>query len=428
MKITIIGTGYVGLVTGVGLAELGHQIFCVDTDPAKIKMLSQGQEIFYEPDLSKLLKKNLKSGRLIFTTNLAEVINKAQIVFICVGTPPKKDGSADLCYVLKVAADINKCAASGKIIVTKSTVPVGTGELLEKVLNSKNGRIFTAVSCPEFLREGRAIYDFFHPDRIIAGAAKESVGFKVINLFSKIKAHKMVTSRETAELIKYASNAFLATKISFINEISNICEQVKANVDKVACGMGYDARINPHFLKAGIGYGGSCFPKDVRALRQIAGCKGYNFRLLKAVIEVNNQQKKIFIEKIKKNLGNLKGKAVAVLGLAFKDNTDDIRESAAIDIIKALIKAGARVKVYDPQAMVNAKKVLANSVAFCSSPEEAAAQSIALIIVTEWPEFAKLDWQKIKNLMKNPVIFDGKNLLDKNKMNKLKFKYYSVGR
>src|SRR3989344_5141725 len=367
MKLTIVGTGYVGLVSGVGLAELGHQVFCVDTDENKIKTLKAGKAPFFEPGLVSLLKKNIKDGRLDFTTKLASVINKSPVIFICVGTPPRPDGSANLTYVKQVAKDINRFAKTGKIVVTKSTVPVGTGGMLERIINQNNGRVFQAVSCPEFLREGRAIYDFFHPDRIVVGAIKESVGYMILNLFAKVKSHKLVTSRETAELIKYASNAFLATKISFINEIANLCEKVGADVEKVARGMGLDKRINPNFLKAGLGYGGSCFPKDVRALRQLAGGSGYNFRLLKSVIEVNNQQRKFFIEKIKKAVGNLSRKTVTVLGLAFKDNTDDIRESAAIDIVKALQKAGARVKVHDPEAMVNAKCVLHNKTVFCES-------------------------------------------------------------
>ncbi|MBU1131445.1 UDP-glucose/GDP-mannose dehydrogenase family protein [Patescibacteria group bacterium] len=428
MKIIVIGTGYVGLVSSIGLAELGHTVFGVDKDHHKINTLLKGQEPFYEPDLGRLLKKNLKSHRLFFTASLAEVINKAEMIFICVGTPPKKDGSADLTYVKQVAQDINKYAKTGKVVITKSTVPVGTGQMIEDILNQKNGRRFFAVSCPEFLREGKAIYDFFHPDRIVVGAVKESTGYKVMNLFAKIKTHKIVTARETAELIKYASNAFLATKISFINEIANLCERVGADVEEVAKGMGYDKRIGPAFLKAGIGYGGSCFPKDVRALRQLAGGSGYNFRLLKSVIEVNSRQRKLFIEKIKRVMGSLNQKTITVLGLAFKDNTDDIRESAAIDIVKILQKAGAKVKVYDPEAMVNAKCLLHKKTVFCESPYAALEGSQAMIIATEWPIFADLSWNRVRVLMKKPVIFDGKNIVDDKKVRKLGFKYYPVGR
>ena len=428
MKIAIIGTGYVGLITAVGLAELGHQVIGVDIDQKKIDTLLEGKEPFYEPGLSRLLKKNIKAGRLSFTTNLAKPLNQSNFIFICVGTPPKKDGSADLSYVKQVAKDINKYAKTGKIVVIKSTVPAGTCKILEKLLGKNSTKIFNTVSCPEFLREGRAIYDFFHPDRIVVGATKDSIGFKVMNLFAKIKTHKIVTTRETAELIKYASNAFLATKISFINEIANLCEKVSADVDEVAKGMGFDKRINPYFLKAGIGYGGSCFPKDVKALRQIAGGTGYNFKLLKSVIEVNNKQRKLFIDKIKKEIGNLNRKTVTVLGLAFKDNTDDIRESAAIDIIKALQKAGAKVKVYDPEAMINAKCVLHKKTIFCESPYAALENSQAMIIATEWPIFAELGWNRVRILMKKRLIFDGKNIVDKKKVEKLGFKYYSVGK
>jgi len=438
MKITIIGTGYVGLVTGVGLAELGHTVYCVDTIKEKIDFLQKGQAPFYEPDLEKLLKKNIKSKRLMFSVSLAEVINKTDFLFICVGTPPQANGSADLSYVYAVAEQIKDLANNSKIVVVKSTVPVGTNAKVESIL-AKNIRQrptrlwrekakFSVVSCPEFLREGRAIYDFFHSDRLVVGSTNEKSAKAVADLFGKVKAQKVITTRETAELIKYASNAFLATKISFINEIANLCDKVKADVTEVALGMGLDKRINPYFLKAGIGYGGSCFPKDVKALRQISGGNGYDFKLLKAVIEVNGKQRKIFMEKIKKVLGNLNNKKIGLLGLAFKDNTDDIRESAAIDLAKYLVKAGAMVTAYDAKATLNAKKVLGNKINFVASAYEAVKNVDAIIIATEWPEFIKLDWLQIKKLMKQPIIFDGKNLLDPEQMKKNKFNYYSVGR
>lgn len=427
MKITIIGTGYVGLVTAVGLAELGHQIWAVNRTPAKIEKLKKGQLIFYEPGLESLLKKNLRNNRLHFTIAFGTAINKSDYVFICVGTPPLADGSADLSAVKIVAKRIAKLAKKNLIVINKSTVPVSTGKMVEKIL-AQNSHKFAVVSCPEFLREGKAVYDFFHPNRIVVGATKPSIGYQVMNLFAKIKTHKMVTARETSELIKYAANAFLATKISFINEIANVCEKVGADVEEVAKGIGYDKRINPYFLKAGIGYGGSCFPKDVKALKQIAGSQGYNFRLLKSVIEVNNQQRRIFIEKIKKEMGSLNNKTVTVLGLAFKDNTDDIRESAAIDIVKALQKAGAKVKVYDPEAMVNAKCVLHKKTVFCESPYSALENSQAMIIASEWPIFANLNWSRVRLLMKKRIIFDGKNIIDKKKVEKLGFKCYLVGK
>jgi len=428
MKITVVGSGYVGLVTAIGLAELGHIVYGVDIDAEKIAKLKRAEVPFHEPGLEELLKKNCKAGRLKFTDKLGSVINSSEFIFISVGTPPQPDGSADLSFVKKAARDINRCAKAGKITVIKSTVPVGTGKMLEKILNKNRGRVFKVVSCPEFLREGRAVYDFFNPDRIVVGATRESIGYRVMNLFSKIKTHKLITARETAELIKYASNAFLATKISFINEIANLCERVGADVDEVAKGMGLDNRIGPKFLNAGIGYGGSCFPKDIRALKQLAGGSGYNFRLLKSVIEVNNKQRKFFIEKIKKELGSLNRKTVTVLGLAFKDNTDDIRESAALDIVKALKKAGARVKVYDPEAMVNAKCALGKNAIFCDSPYSALEKSSALIIATEWPIFGDLNWSKVRVLMKQPFIFDGKNMIDRQKIAKFRFKYFAVGK
>ncbi len=428
MKITIIGTGYVGLVTGVGLAELGHQVFCVDTDPDKIKTLGRGEETFYEPSLGQLLRKNLKSGRLQFTTNLAVVINQSQFIFICVGTPSLANGSADLSYLKSAAASIKRLAKGGKVVVIKSTVPVGTNKMIAKMLNQNSAKLFAVVSCPEFLREGKAVSDFFNPDRLVVGATKESVAFKVINLFTKVKTHKLITDWETAELIKYAANAFLATKISFINEIANICERTGANVSDVAKGMGLDKRINPYFLRAGIGYGGSCFPKDITSLMHIATCQGYNFRLLKSVIEVNENQRKIFVDKINKVLGGVRGKTIAVLGLAFKDNTDDVRKSAAIGLVKQLDRLGAVLNCYDPQAMANAKKELPAGVKYGRSAYDILTAASAVVIATEWSDFTTLDWLKVKRLMKQPIIFDGKNLLDPKSLASLKFKYYSVGR
>ncbi|MFA6304871.1 MAG: UDP-glucose/GDP-mannose dehydrogenase family protein [Patescibacteria group bacterium] len=428
MQITIIGTGYVGLVTGVGLAQLGHRVFCVDTDPAKIATLKAGKEPFYEPGLTAMLKKNIKAKRLFFTVNLAEVVNNADLIIICVGTPAKPNGSADLTYVNQAALGIKEYCKTGKIVVTKSTVPVGNGKILEKLLNSGKIKSFKAVACSEFLREGKAIYDFFNPDRIIVGAVDKSAGLKVMSAFAKIKTNKMLTDRETAELIKYASNAFLAAKISFINEIANLCEKVGANVDEVAKGMGYDARINPHFLQAGIGYGGSCFPKDVRALKYMAEQHGADTKIIKAVLDVNANQHQLFLNKIKQVLGNLKGKKIGVLGLAFKNNTDDIRESVAIKLIKNLISLGAKVKAFDPKATANAKKVLLKGVLLADSSIDVFTQADALIIATEWPEFAKLDWLKVKKSMKQPIIFDGRNLLNKSNIVRLGFKYYSIGR
>jgi len=428
MKITIIGTGYVGLVSGAGLAKLGHKIYCVDINKEKIAMLQKGQEPFYEPGLGRLLKSLIKTGSINFTTDLASVINQTEMVFICVGTPSKADGSADLTYVNQVVQDIAKYAKKKIIVVSKSTIPVGSTRKIQTAINKNRKIKLEVASCPEFLREGKALYDFLNPERIIVGADKDSVGYKVMNVFSKIKSHKMVTDWETTEMIKYASNSFLATKISFINEIANICDKIGANVEQVARGMGYDQRINPHYLKAGVGFGGSCFPKDVKAIIKIAKASGYDFKLMKSVVEINDRQRQIFVEKIKKVLGSLKGKTIGVLGLAFKDNTDDIRESAAIDIVTALNKAGARVKVYDPEAMFNAKCVLHKSVIFCDSAEEVLKNASAMVVATEWPIFTQFNWSKVKLLMKEPIIFDGRNILDRGSLEKLKFKYYGVGK
>ncbi|MBU1036407.1 UDP-glucose/GDP-mannose dehydrogenase family protein [Patescibacteria group bacterium] len=427
MKITVIGTGYVGLVTTCGLASLGHQVWAVNRTPAKVRKLEKGQILFYEPGLGSLLKKNLKNRKIHFTTNFKEAINKGNFVFICVGTPPLADGRADLSAVKKVAKDITRYAKKPLMIINKSTVPVGTGRLVEKIL-AKNSHKFNIVSCPEFLSEGKAVKDFFHRDRIVVGADNKLVAQKVMNIFKKIKTVKMITDLETAELIKYSSNAFLATKISFINEIANFCELVGADVDEVAKGMGLDKRIAPYSLKAGIGYGGSCFPKDVKALKQMAAGNGYEFKLLKAVIKVNNLQRRLVIKKTKEILNNVKGKTITVLGLAFKNDTDDIRESAAIDIINWLNKLGAKVKVFDPKASKNAKKVLNSKIIFCSSPKEAAVKSQLLIIATEWSMFKQLKWPVIKKLMKKPNILDGKNLLDRKTLEKYGFNYVAMGK
>jgi len=428
MKILVIGTGYVGLVTATGLAELGHQVTAVDIDFKKINKLKKGIMPFFEPALKPLVIRNIQKQRLFFNINLKNFLDKSQFIFICVGTPPKRDGSADLKYIKQVVRVIGQNIKESKIIINKSTVPIGTGLIIKKIIKKYFPGEINVVSCPEFLREGRAVSDFFHPDRIVIGSDNQKAIELVANLFKKIKTEKLKTTLESAELIKYAANAFLATKISFINEIANLCEKVKADVQIVATGMGLDKRIGPSFLKAGIGYGGSCFPKDIRALKQIAGGNGYHFRLLKAVIEVNYFQRLVILKKIKLIYPRLKNKIVCVLGLAFKDLTDDVRESAAIEIIKKLIKQGAKIQAFDPQAMINAKKVLNYRIKYCQNAYEACKNAQFLIIATEWPQFKKLNWQKIKHLMKNDIILDGRNLLDKQKIEKLGFKYIGVGR
>lgn len=428
MKIAVVGTGYVGLMTAAGLAQLGHKIVALDINKEKINKLKKGHLPFFEPGLKKLVINNLNNGRLVFDISLNKYLEKIKYIFICVGTPPKKDGSADLRYVRSVAEHLGKTIKNYKIIINKSTVPVGSGVMIKSIIKKNYNGNFDVISCPEFLREGKAVWDFFHPDRLVVGGENQEAIEGVISLFNKIKTEKVKTTLETAELIKYAANAFLATKISFINEIANLCDKVKANIDDVALGMGLDKRIGSSFLKAGMGYGGSCFPKDVRALKQLAGGHGYKFHLLKAVIEINRLQKLVIIQKIKAVYNNLKNKRITVLGLAFKENTDDIRESGAMEIVKILKRKGAIISVYDPEAMDNAKKELDGVIKYCRDPYQACLKADLLIIATEWPQFKRLSWSKIKRLMKFNIIIDGKNLLDKDKMEKLGYKYYSVGR
>ncbi|MFC1662937.1 UDP-glucose dehydrogenase family protein [Patescibacteria group bacterium] len=430
MNITVIGVGYVGLVSGTCLAELGHIVTCVNRTPDKIIQLKKGKIPIYEPGLEKLVKSNMKAGRLKFTTDFDEGLKKAKVIFICVGTPSLADGRADITQVKKAAKEIGKRLKSYTVIVNKSTVPIGTAEVVKNIVKRQTRKQFSIVSCPEFLREGFAVKDFFYGDRIIIGSDSSRATKLMLNLFAKLKMAKIVTSIPSAEMIKYASNAFLATKISFINEIANISELVNADVNEVAKGMGLDKRIGDKFLKAGIGYGGSCFPKDVRALENIALNTGYDFKLLKAVIDVNNFQRQVPVKKLLAHLKTFNGlgKTITVLGLAFKNNTDDVRESSAINIIQNLLSRGANVNAYDPIAEKNASRILGEEVKYFNDPYEAARDAQALMIATEWEEFRLLDWKKIKRLMKKPILIDGKNLLDKDKMNKIGFIYEAIGR
>ncbi len=427
MKITVIGVGYVGLVTGACLAEIGHRVTCLNRDKKKSANLQMGKVHIYEPGLDQLVKKNIKAKRLSFTTDYPKAVKDSGAIFIAVGTPSRPDGQANLDYVFQAAEAVSKSIYDYKVIVDKSTVPVGTGKKVKKIIQKHYTGHFDIVSCPEFLREGSAIRDFLKPDRIVIGSESKKATAVMREIFRPIKTRKLITNIESAELIKYASNAFLATKISFINEISNICDIVGADVKEVAYGMGLDKRIGSSFLRAGVGYGGSCFPKDVSALNQMADHSGYKFRLLKAVIEVNNNQRKVVINKAKKMLGSLKNKKVTVLGLAFKDNTDDIRESASIDIINLLQKYGALVTAYDPVASVKAKKRL-QRVKIAKTAYNACLGAELTIIATEWPEFKTLKWLKIKGLMKSALVIDGRNLLDQNKMRKYGFRYSGIGR
>jgi UDPglucose 6-dehydrogenase len=441
-NIAVIGVGYVGLVTGTCLADLGNRVICVDIDEARIEKLKQGIMPIYEPGLEEMVRRNVAAGRLSFTTSYHEAINNpdgpAEIVFIAVNTPMGVDGEAELRYVRAVAERIAEVMDHPLIVVNKSTVPVGTGDWVADIIRNRQPRAipFSVVSNPEFLREGSAISDFMNPDRVVLGSLDEEAAQKVAQLYLplRIQGPIMITDLRTAEMIKYASNAFLATKISFINEIANICEALGADVKEVADGMGYDKRIGRAFLDAGLGYGGSCFPKDVKALAHMANVQGKHPQLLEAVMQINADARRNIVAKVCALVGNngfhlsrLEGKTIGVLGLSFKANTDDIRDSQPIDIIRMIQAEGGTVKAYDPVAMPNAAQVLHN-VKLCNDPYEVAEGSDALILATEWNEFKNLDLLRIKQLMKQPVIVDGRNLYEPRKMREMGFVYRGVGR
>jgi UDPglucose 6-dehydrogenase len=427
MSICVVGTGYVGLVTGVCMADLGNDVICVDVNAKKIQNLKKNILPIYEPGLEELVKKNKK--RLTFTTNLKEGVTKSEIIFIAVGTPPTETGEADLTYLKSVAKEIGKHMNSSKIIVDKSTVPVGSGDIVESIIDeySKGKYKFDVASCPEFLREGSAIHDFMNPDRVVVGAKRKEAAEKVAEIFKPLNTKIITADIRSAEMIKHASNTFLAMKISFINEIANICERVGADVEVVASGMGLDKRIGKMFLNAGAGYGGSCFPKDVAALRCMARNEDYEPLLLSAVMEVNRQQRKIVVNKIKNIMGTLEGRQVGILGIAFKPDTDDIREAVAIDVMAALLEKGCRIKAYDPVAVENAKKVL-KGVKYVKSSYEAAENSECLVVLTEWNEFKELDLKRIKKLMKKPAIVDARNIYEPKDIKKAGFEYTGIGR
>ncbi len=439
MRIAVIGTGYVGLVTGACLAEFGMFVTCVDIDEKKIERLKRGEIPIYEPGLEDIVAKNVKEGRLFFTTNTAEAVKNNLVIFIAVGTPSGEDGSADLRYVDQAAKDIATNLNGYKVIVNKSTVPVGTGQRVKGIIKSIAGEHvrFDVVSNPEFLREGAAVNDFLRPDRIVIGAESEEAIAIMKDVYSAHylnEAPFVITNIETAEMIKYASNAFLALKVTFINEVANLCEYVGADVHKVAKAMGMDGRIGPKFLHPGPGYGGSCFPKDTRALSYIARSKGYNFQIVDTVIKVNEEQKLRMVDKIlrlmklEKGENVLKGLRFAVLGLAFKPNTDDMRESPSITIINELLKMGAEVHVFDPEAMNNAKEYFGDKVCYCKGEYETVKDADCLVIVTEWNQFRKLDMEKIGSMMKQKNLADLRNIYDPAKMKSLGFNYTSVGR
>ncbi len=436
MKLAVIGTGYVGLVTGACFANLGNEVICVDKDQSRLSILEKGLVPFYEPGLPEIVSKNYKAGRLSFTSNIIGAVQKSDVIFIAVGTPPKSNGQADVSAVVDVAKTIAKAFKSSKskttgfkVIVNKSTVPVGMGDIVTKILidNGISEKKFSVVSNPEFLREGSAISDFLNPDRIVIGASNNRAYNVISELYRSLNAHIMFTTVKSAELIKYASNAFLATKISFINEIANICELVGSDVLEVANAMGLDKRIGRAFLNAGIGYGGSCFPKDVLALTHLAREQGYDPQILASVTEVNDFQIDAFVGKIVKNIKNIKGKNIAMLGLSFKPETDDLREAPSLKIVDSLLKKGAKIKVYDPAVSENSKKQLKN-ITFADNVYAVLEGADAIVVVTEWPEFKELDFEKAKKLVKTKIIFDGRNIYDPNKVKESGFKYFGVGR
>ena len=433
MKIAVIGTGYVGLVTAVCLAELGHDVVGTDVVADKIDKASQGTPHIYEPGLEELLKKNLKKGNLTFIHDLDETIRSSDVLFVCVNTPQREDGSADMAYVEGVSRRIAENMNDYKVVVEKSTVPVKTSMWIKRSidLHKKKDVEFDVASNPEFLREGTAVSDFLNPDRIVIGVESERARDILVNIYDKYKDRILVTNIDTAELIKHASNSFLALKISYINLLSELCEKTDANIELVAKGMGLDPRIGGHFLRAGLGYGGSCFPKDIRALVRIAEDLGVRFDLLKEADKINLRRIDIFMEKIKKALWILKDKTIAVLGLSFKPETDDIREASSLKIINRLLEEGALLRLYDPQAMKNVKEVIPEQppqVSYTESAYDAVEKANALLIITEWSEFKELDLKKIKGLMDNPIIVDGRNIYEPAKMRELGFEYYSVGR
>jgi len=428
MRISVVGTGYVGLVTAAIFADFGHEVWGVDVDQAKIESLKSNIIPFYEPGLKELVSNNIKNGRLNFTTDYRKAISNSQIIFICVGTPSKKDGGYDLSYVFSAAKTIAENLKNYAVICIKSTVPPSTAEEVKKIINQATKVYFDLASCPEFLREGSAVEDSFHPSRIIIGAETKKAQELLIKLHQSIKAPLLICDIKSAQMIKYAANAFLATKISFINSIANLCEKIGADIDQVAKGLGMDPRIGDKFLKAGLGYGGSCFPKDTWALIKYAQELGYDFTFLKEVDNVNNKQIDYFIEKIKTNLhGLVKNKTVTILGLAFKPDTDDIREARSIVVINKLKQLGAIINVYDPIANDNAKKIITGINLF-NNPYQALKNSSALILITEWLEFKNLDFKKIASLMKEKIIIDGRNFFNPGEFKKLGFIYVGIGR
>jgi UDPglucose 6-dehydrogenase len=430
MNICVVGTGYVGLVTGAVFADLGNDVICVDKDKTKIDSLTRGIMPIYEPGLEEMVKRNVDDGRLSFSTELEEGVRRSEITFIAVGTPSKANGETDLSAVEEVALGIARVIDRYKVIVNKSTVPVGTGDLVREIIDRNKRRQidFDVVSNPEFLREGSAIEDTLRPDRIVIGAPNQQVAMTLLELYAPLERPMIITDVHSAEMIKYASNSFLATKISFINAVANLCEQAGADVTSVIKGMGMDARVGPSFLQAGLGFGGSCFPKDTDSLIHTAAKLGYDFKLLRAVMEINKERSQRFVQIIQNALSPLSDKAIAVLGLAFKPNTDDMREAKSLEVISDLMKAGATVRVYDPVAVANAKPLLPPGVIYTHSAYEAAEGADGLAIVTEWNEFRFLNMERVKQAMRRPIIFDGRNIYEPERIRRLGFAYHSIGR
>lgn len=432
MKITIVGTGYVGLVTGTCLAETGNDVLCIDIDEAKVAKLKNGECPIYEPGLKPLLERNIEQGRLSFSTSLIEGINHGKVLFLALPTPPGEDGSADLSYVLGVADNIGKNLKEYRVIVDKSTVPVGTADKVSAQIAKHTSLDFDVVSNPEFLREGMAVDDFLKPSRVVIGTSSEKAADIMRQIYEPYvrQGHPIIVMDErSAEMTKYAANSFLATKISFMNEVANLCEVVGANVDNVRIGMAPDDRIGRRFLFAGVGYGGSCFPKDVLALHKTSKDNDYEFKILDAVIKVNYEQRARFYQKIHDHFdGDLKGMQIALWGLAFKPETDDIREAPALYIIDKLLEAGAKVKAYDPEAMDNVKALYGDRIDFCDTMYDTLEASDFLVIVTEWSAFRQPDFDKIKDTLKLPLVFDGRNLYDKKRIKELGIVYQSIGR
>src|SRR5438270_1134260 len=430
MNICVVGTGYVGLVTGAVFADLGNDVVCVDNDAAKIADLDAGRMPIYEPGLEEMVARNVADGRLAFTTDLAAAVPRAVIVFITVGTPAKPDGQTDLGAVEDVARGIAQAMERYTVVVNKSTVPVGTGDFVREVIERHQARPvpFDVVSNPEFLREGSAIEDTLRPDRIVIGAPTQQVAMTLLELYAPLERPMIITDVPSAEMIKYASNAFLATKISFINAVADICELARADVTQVMKGMGLDARIGTAFLQAGLGYGGSCFPKDTDSLVHTAATLGYRFDMLRAVVDMNARRAGHFVSMIERALAPLHSRRIAILGLSFKPNTDDMREAKSVEVISRLVELGATVCAYDPVAMTNAQKMLPTVVEYADSPYAAATGADGVALITEWNEFKFLNLERLRTVMRRPLVFDGRNVWEAERMRRLGFEYYSIGR